>query len=130
MTTTPDTTAPEVPQRLHWLKYNPSEWQGRCNLLSDAEYGLYHRVVEVLWRTPGNRVSRADLALRLRLSRDLAREAMLDQLIQDQELRLDADGMLDIPFLHEAFNDAVARSENASRGGQRAAANRRARAPH
>ena len=125
-----DSSAPEAPRNLHWIKYNPSEWQGRCSLLTDAEYGLLHRIVEVLWRTPGNRISRDDLAGRLRLARDPAREAMLDQLIADQELRMGADGMPDIPFLHDAFNNAVARSENASKGGRRAAANRKAQATH
>ena len=41
MTNSIDSIAPEASGRLHWLKYNPTEWHGRFCDLSDAEYGLY-----------------------------------------------------------------------------------------
>ena len=122
-----NTTATETPQRsLHWLKYNPTEWQGRCSQLSDAEYGLYHRVVEVLWRTDGTKIAKDVLAIRLRLAKDPERAEMLEQLILLQELR-EEDGMIDIPFLHDEYAQAISRSKNGATGGIKAAANRRAK---
>lgn len=115
----------ENASRLHWLKFNPSEWQGRCSHLNDAEYGLYHRVVEVLWRTPGNRMPKSDLSARLRLTRDSQRSEMLDQLVLGQELRIDQDDIIDCPHLHEAFTDACKRSLDAAKGGQARAAKAR-----
>jgi len=120
----------DTPTRLHWLKFNPSEWQGRCSSLEDAEYGFYHRIVEVLWSTPGNRIAKPALIARMRLHRDPERMAMLDQLIHGQELREDEDGMIDCPSLHEAFEDACRRAAIASKGGQAKAQKARAKREH
>lgn len=125
MTNSIDSIAPESPGRLHWLKYNPTEWHGRFCDLSDAEYGLYHRIVERLWRTPGQKLAKDVLAAHLRLSTNAERAAMFERLLLLQELREEA-GMIDIPFLHETFAEAVARSAAGSRGGLKAAANRKA----
>jgi hypothetical protein len=113
--------------RLHWIKYNPTEWQGLFYHLSDAEYGLLHRTVELLWRIPGNRVPRADLERLLRIGSDTGRAATLAKLIDGQEICIDLEGNAYMPHLHEAFEDAVNRVEVASRGGQKRAANARAR---
>ncbi len=116
----------ETNSRLHWLKYNPSEWQGRTFALSDAEYGLFHRTLEILWRTPGNRVSKVDLVSRLRITSGSDRATCLESLLAGQELRIDTDGMIDIPDLHAEFADACKRGEDAAKGGRAKAAKARA----
>jgi len=106
--------------RLHWIKYNPTEWQGHCSALTDAEYGLYHRAVEKLWVAPGNVLHLDDLRRRLRIEPNTDRSACFDRLL-GMELRLSPNKMVDIQVLHEAAAAAIARSTKASLGGQRKA---------
>lgn len=98
--------------RLHWLKFNPSEYMGICSGLEDAEIGLFHRIVEKLWATPGNSLLREDLMHRLRIKKGSEAEERFDGLI-GCVIFVDESGFVSIPKLQEAFQDAISRSESA-----------------
>jgi hypothetical protein len=115
----------ETNSRLFWLKYNPTEWQGRCSALSDAEYGLYHRVIDRLWATPGNRLRKDDIMRRLRIQPATERAECFERLL-GVELRISPEDIVDSPELHEEFAAAVTRSSVAGKGGRAKAAKVRA----
>ncbi|MEO5690111.1 MAG: hypothetical protein ABIR54_22350 [Burkholderiaceae bacterium] len=107
------TTPLKKPEKLHWIKFNPTEWLGMFPELTDEEYGMLHRVIAKLWAVPGNRLSESDLMTDLRLTPDSHRAALLRGLI-GYALKVSNDGLIFIPALHEAFADAVGRSAQAA----------------
>ncbi len=111
------TTAPAKSGKLHWIKFNPTEWLGMFSELSDEEYGLLHRVIAKLWATPGNRMTEAELMTELRLQPDSHRAAVLRGLI-GYALRDAGDGTLYIPALDEAFADVARRTADAKRASE------------
>ena len=106
------TAAPPKSGKLHWIKFNPTEWLGMFPELTDEEYGLLHRVVAKLWALPGNRMTEAALLADLRLRPDSHRAAILRGLI-GYALKDAGDGTLFIPALDEAFADVARRVADA-----------------
>jgi len=104
---------PKKAERLHWIKFNPTEWNGMFSELTDEEYGMLLRVVAKLWATPGNRMTEAQLLADLRLQPDSHRATVL-RALYGYALRVEDDGQIFIPALHEAFADAVRRSSQAA----------------
>lgn len=102
-------------ERLHWIKFNPTEWLGMFPDITDEEYGLLHKVVAKLWSTPGNRLSEADLLTCLRLTSDSPRAAVLRGLI-GYALRVSDDGLVYLPALDDAFAEVMTRSQAAATG--------------
>jgi uncharacterized protein YdaU (DUF1376 family) len=96
--------------RLHWIKFNPTEWLGICDGMSDAEFGMFHRVLAKCWATPGNTIPLDDLKRKLRIRDSDDRDDVLKGLL-GFVLENGPDGVT-IPQLQEAFNDAVNRSES------------------
>lgn len=96
--------------RLPWMKFNPTEWMGRCSELSDAELGLFHRVLEKLWATPGNALTKGELMLRMRIRPGDDRERLMESLF-GYVLFVDEEGQAHIPELHDALAEAIARSQ-------------------
>ena len=109
-------TAPK-PAKLHWIKFNPTEWLGMFPELTDEEYGLLHRVIAKLWAAPGNRMSEAALLTDLRLKPDSHRAVILHGLI-GYALRDAGDGTLCMPALNDAFADVERRVADAKRGAE------------
>jgi len=108
------TTATEG--QMPWIKFNPEEWLGYCDGMTDEELGLFHRVLAKLWKTPSLSMPLDTLRLQLRIRAGDPRDQLLTGLIG---LGLVADGdRITIPPLTAAFEDAVKRSRIASRGGQ------------
>ena len=103
------------PERLHWIKFNPTEWIGMFPDLTDEEYGMLHRVIAKLWSVPGNRLSETDLLASLRLTPESQRAAVLRGLI-GYALRVAQDGLIFQPALDEAFTEVVTRSKAAATG--------------
>lgn len=99
--------------RLHWIKYNPNEWQGRYGELTDEEYGLFHRIIARLWATPGNRLTTEDLLIGLRVKPNSKRARLLQGLI-GYALQVDGDGLLFVSAIDDAFADATRRSKAGS----------------
>jgi hypothetical protein len=102
--------------RLYWIKYNPNEWQGMYGELNDEEYGLFHRIIARLWATPGNRLTLEDLLLGLRATPDSHRAGLVSGLV-GYALQRDADGMLFVTAIDDAFSDALKRGKAGSAGG-------------
>lgn len=102
------TSAPPKADKLVWVKYNPTEWQGMYSELSDEEYGLFHRVIAKLWATPGNRLSLVSLLTELRVRPDTKRARIVQGLV-GYALKEAEDGLLYVPTIDEAFVDAVRR---------------------
>jgi len=96
------------PAKLHWLKYNPAEWEGMFPRLTDQEWGLFHRIVARLWATPGNRLSLEGLLSALRERPGGKRAKAIDGLI-GYALVKDEAGLLYVPALDDAFSDAIRR---------------------
>jgi hypothetical protein len=96
--------------RLHWIKFNPTEWLGICDGMSDAEFGMFHRVLAKCWATPGNTIPLDDLRRKLRIRDGDERDQLLKGLL-GFVLENGPDGVT-IPELQEAFKDAVNRSES------------------
>lgn len=108
------TTSSSKSGKLHWLKFNPTEWLGMFPELSDQELGMLHRVIAKMWATPGNRMSEDALLTELRLKHDESRAAVLRGLV-GYALRDAGDGTLFIPALDDAFADMLRRVEDAQR---------------
>lgn len=109
------TTTTPKPAKLHWMKFNPTEWLGMFSELTDEELGLLHRVIAKLWAVPGNRLTEAALLAELRIQSCSPRADVLRGLI-GYALKDSGDGMLGIPALNEAFTD-VARRADAGKAG-------------
>lgn len=103
------------PDRLHWLKFNPTEWQGSYSELSDEEYGLFHRAIAKLWATPGNRLTFSALLGELRVKPGSKREKVLRGLT-GYALREDGEGLLYVPDLDSAVTDAIKRGSAGAAG--------------
>jgi len=112
-------TTPAVPrpkaERLFWVKYNPTEWQGMYSELSDEEYGLFHRVIAKLWATPGNRLNLAALLADLRVKPDSERARVVQGLV-GYVLKEAEDGLLYVQAIDDAFADAVKRGSAGTAG--------------
>lgn len=104
-------------EKLFWLKFNPTEWIGYCDGLSDGEFGLFHRVIARLWETPGNRLPLPDLKRKLRIRDGDERDQCLTTLLS-YVLELDEEGMVRLPRLEEAYAEATGRSEAGKRGAE------------
>lgn len=111
------TTRQPKAANLSWFKYNPAELLGRYDQLTDAEYGLFHRIIAKLWNTPGNRLSQQDLMQGLRIRPGDERDGLLSGLI-GYALVLDEADLLHVDALDAAFADAVARTEAGKAGAQ------------
>lgn len=111
--------------RLHWIKYNPTEWQGQFCDLTDEEYGLFHRVCARLWATSGNRMPLADLMQSMRVPAGSPRAVLIERLM-GYALKEGSDGRLHVPVLDEAFADVVKRSTAAKTGSSARWAGRKA----
>lgn len=98
--------------RLHWIRFNPSEWLGICAGLDDAEIGMFHRIVEKLWSTPGNTMRREDLMQRLRIKAGSEAETRFIGLIGCVSF-VDSQDCIFIPQVNEAFASVVSRSDAA-----------------
>lgn len=109
---------------LPWIKYNPAEWNGRCANLSNAELGVYYRVLALLWASPTLTLPLDVIRLKLRIKAGTVEDELLTGLVG---LVLDTrDGQVCIDFLFAAFDEAVARSRKAEAGGRAKAAKRSA----
>lgn len=108
------TQAPKA-ERLHWIKYNPNEWQGLYGQLTDEEYGLLHRIIARLWATPGNRLGPEDLLTGLRIKTGSKRANLVTGLI-GYALKVDAAGLLYLPAIDDAFADALKRGKAGAAG--------------
>jgi len=111
------TAAPQKPGKLHWIKFNPTEWLGMFPEVTDEEYGLLHRVIAKLWAVPGNRITEAALLAELRLQPDSHRAGVLRGLI-GYALRVDGDGALFIPALDDAFAEVTRRNADAKKAAE------------
>ena len=109
------TTATTKAEKLYWIKYNPNEWQGMYGELNDEEYGLFHRIIARLWATPGNRLTPADLLIGLRVKPDSKRARLVQGLI-GYALKVDADGLLFVTAIDDAFADATKRGKAGAAG--------------
>jgi hypothetical protein len=109
--------APTKPGKLHWLKFNPTEWLGMFPELTDEEYGLLHRVIAKLWAAPGNRMSEAELLADLRLQPASHRANVLHGLI-GYALKDAGDGTLFIPALDDAFVEVARRVADAKKAAE------------
>jgi hypothetical protein len=83
--------------------------------LTDEEYGLFHRIIAKLWATPGNRLTRSDLLVELRVSPESHRAELICSLI-GYALKADDAGMLFVPTIDDAFADVVRRGEAGTAG--------------
>ena len=101
--------------RLYWIKYNPNEWQGMYGELNDEEYGLFHRIIARLWATPGNRLTPENLLIGLRVLPNSRRARLVAGLI-GYALKLDADGLLFVTAIDDAFADATKRGKAGAAG--------------
>lgn len=101
--------------RLYWIKYNPNEWQGMYGELNDEEYGLFHRIIARLWATPGNRLTPEDLLIGLRVKPNSKRARLVQGLI-GYALKVDADGLLFVTAIDDAFADATKRGKAGAAG--------------
>lgn len=109
-------TVPKArPEKLAWIKFNPTEWLGIWPELTDEEYGFLHRVIAKLWATPGNRLSAADLLAALRVKSGSRRGQLLQDLT-GYVLQTDPEGLLFVPPLDDAFTDAVRRGNAGTAG--------------
>jgi len=106
---------PTKTERLHWIKFNPTEWLGMFPEVSDEEYGMLHKVIARLWAAPGNRLSETNLMASLRLTPESPRAAVLRGLI-GYALKVSEDGLIFLPALDEAFLDVATRSKAAATG--------------
>ncbi len=113
MTATP--TPRGRPEKLHWIKYNPTEWLGMYPELNDEEYGLFHRIIAKLWSTPGNRLNREALLTELRVPVGSHRAELMAGLI-GYALKADDAGGLFVPAIDDAFADVVRRGQAATAG--------------
>lgn len=112
--------------QMPWIKFNPEEWLGYCDGMTDEELGLFHRIVAKLWKTPSQTMPLDTLRLQLRIKAGDPKDAVLTGMIG---LGLVADDdRISIPPLAAAFEDAVKRSRTAAKGGQAKATQALARA--
>lgn len=102
-----------APDRLFWIKYNPTEWHGMYSELSDEEYGLLHRVAAKLWATPGNRLTLEGLLTDLRIKADSPRASAIRGLV-GYALKQSEDGLLFLPAIDDAFTSAISRKKQAT----------------
>ena len=117
MTTAPPRESPLKSEKLYWIKYNPNEWNGMYSELTDAEYGMFHRVIAKLWSTPGNRLTLENLLVELRLIPGSKRARLVERLL-GYALKVDPAGQLFVTAVDDAFADASRRGRAGKAGAE------------